>query len=187
MLALIVVLTMRARLAVTSGSTVRKSRFTPEHECFLGRLKQIRLAAGLTQTDLAIRLGVPQQYVSRYENGETRMDVAQLWSYCKAVGVSFTEFCKSREGELAALWTESGLRGVEETSLTVQLDFNSFDDYWAPFLTGVGPSGSYVTGLDTDGQNALRERLRQRLLQGNADAPFRLKARAWAVRGTALG
>ena len=80
---------------------MRKSRFTPEYDCFLERLKQIRLKAGISQVDLADRLGVPQQYVSRFENGETRMDIAQLWFYCNAVGASFSDFCKKLERDLA--------------------------------------------------------------------------------------
>ncbi|MBI1825989.1 MAG: helix-turn-helix transcriptional regulator [Planctomycetes bacterium] len=46
------------------------------------------------QVQLAKRLGVPQQYVSRFETGETRMDVAQLWRYCRALGIQFSSFCK---------------------------------------------------------------------------------------------
>lgn len=47
-----------------------------------------------------------------------------------------------RTCELAALWSECGLLDVGDTALSIQMNFASFDDYWAPFLTGVGPSGS---------------------------------------------
>ena len=63
------------------------------------------------------------------------------------------------------------------------MDFGSFDDYWAPFLTGVGPSGSYVSSLDTSIQAELKERLREKLAQGSDETAFSVKARAWAVRG----
>jgi len=88
-----------------------------------------------------------------------------------------------RKGELAALWTECDLSEVGDTGLTIKMDFASFDDYWAPFMTGVGPSGSYVSGLEADTQAVLRERLLNKLADGNGDAPFSLTARAWAVRG----
>jgi SAM-dependent methyltransferase len=88
-----------------------------------------------------------------------------------------------REGELAALWAESGLKSVADTGLTIQMDFSSFDDYWAPFRTGVGPSGSYVRDLDAATQAALKDRLRKKLTGGRDEAPFSLKARAWAVCG----
>lgn len=89
-----------------------------------------------------------------------------------------------REGELGELWTQNGLRDVDQTPLTIQLDFESFDDYWAPFLTGAGPSGSYVSSLDDDLRSELMDRLLQRLCGGEPDQPFHLSARAWAVRGS---
>ncbi len=89
-----------------------------------------------------------------------------------------------RRGQLAALWTESGMQEVEETGLPIPMNFASFDDFWASFLGGQGPSGSYVTGLPPDHQRALQERLRKELLAGKPDGPFTLEALAWAVRGT---
>jgi hypothetical protein len=77
----------------------------------------------------------------------------------------------------------SGLERVEETGLKIDLDFNSFEDYWLPLLGGVGPMGSYLTSLPPDHQQALREQLRKRLLRNGPDAPFKLHAQSWAVRG----
>jgi hypothetical protein len=88
-----------------------------------------------------------------------------------------------RQGELAALWAECGLKSVADTGLTIQTDFSSFEDYWAPFVTGVGPSGSYVRDLDAATRAALKDRLREKLTGGRDETPFSLKARAWAVRG----
>ncbi len=92
-----------------------------------------------------------------------------------------------REGELAALWRQSGLAEVEEQGLTAELTFASFDDYWAPFLTGVGPSGSYVSGLDEGLRGKLKSRLLDRLCSAESDRPITLSARAWAVRGRVPG
>jgi len=86
-----------------------------------------------------------------------------------------------RQGELGALWEAGGLRDVEEGSLSVTLQFASFEDYWRPFLSGVGPSGSYVSALPEAQQIALRDLLRSTL---PGQGPFELEARAWAVRGT---
>lgn len=88
-----------------------------------------------------------------------------------------------RPGELAALWAEAGFSAVREEALTTTLSFRSFDDYWLPFLSGVGPSGSYVTSLTDDQRNVLRDRLADRLVQGRPEKQFDLPARAWAVRG----
>ena len=82
---------------------MRKSRFTPQYARFLERLKALRTKKGLLQTDLAKRLDVPQQYISRFETGETRMDVAQLWRYCRALGTSFTSVCKQLEKDFGKL------------------------------------------------------------------------------------
>lgn len=89
-----------------------------------------------------------------------------------------------RQGELAALWAECGLKSVADTGLTIQMDFTSFDDYWSPFLTGPGPSGAYVSGLDAATRAKLKDRLRAKLAGGSDEAPFSLSARAWAVSGT---
>lgn len=88
-----------------------------------------------------------------------------------------------RLGELAALWSDRGLVDIADTSLSISMDFTSFNDYWDPFLTGIGPSGSYVSGLEAPTQNSLKDRLCATLAAGSEDTAFSLKARAWAVRG----
>src|SRR5438132_797147 len=44
-------------------------------------------------------------------------------------------------GELAAMWTKMGLRAVEQTALTVRMEFQSFANYWGPWLGGQGTVG----------------------------------------------
>jgi hypothetical protein len=78
---------------------------------------------------------------------------------------------------------ESGLREVEETALTIQLNYGSFDDLWSPLLRGVGPWGSYIAKLSPEHKQALRARVRQEVLKGKPDDPFTLQALAWAARG----
>jgi SAM-dependent methyltransferase len=79
-------------------------------------------------------------------------------------------------GALAELWHAHDLRDVDEQSLTIDLAFASFDDYWQPFLGGQGPAGVYVSTLSESARRALESRLR-------ADVDLTLRARAWAVRG----
>jgi transcriptional regulator with XRE-family HTH domain len=55
-------------------------------------LRQVRLDADLTQLQLAEKIGQTQSYVSKYENGEQRLDLIELEAVCKAVGVSLTDF-----------------------------------------------------------------------------------------------
>ena len=77
---------------------------------------------------------------------------------------------------------EAGLSRWRRARLEIPTDFQTFDDYWMPFLQGTGPAPSYVASLDSPSRERLRERLARRLPVGN-DGRIRLRARAWAVRG----
>jgi len=55
-------------------------------------LRQVRLDANLTQSQLAEKIGQTQSYVSKYENGEQRLDLIELEIVCKAVGISLPNF-----------------------------------------------------------------------------------------------
>lgn len=55
-------------------------------------LRQTRLDANLTQLQLAEKIGQTQSYVSKYENGEQRLDLIELEAVCKAAGISLTTF-----------------------------------------------------------------------------------------------
>ncbi len=63
-------------------------------------LRQVRTEAGLRQTDLAERLGVPQSFVSKYESGERRLDLLELRQVCEAIGLSLRDFVQRLESEL---------------------------------------------------------------------------------------
>jgi len=89
----------------------------------------------------------------------------------------------SRAGQLGELWRKAGLVNVQEKPLVIEQAFASFDDYWAPFLTGAGPAGAYVVSLGDERRRELEARMRHRLLGNRADSAFVLKARAWCVRG----
>lgn len=57
-------------------------------------LRQVRVDAKLTQGQVAESIGQTQSYVSKYENGEQRLDLIELESVCKAVGIPLTEFVR---------------------------------------------------------------------------------------------
>jgi transcriptional regulator with XRE-family HTH domain len=63
-------------------------------------LRQMRTEAGLTQTEIAQRLGQPQSFVSKYESGERRLDVLELRGVCAVVGVSLADFVQRLEQAL---------------------------------------------------------------------------------------
>lgn len=48
---------------------------------------QARTKANITQSDLAKKLKKPQSFVSKYENGERRLDVVEFIAVCKALGI----------------------------------------------------------------------------------------------------
>ena len=88
-----------------------------------------------------------------------------------------------RRGELAALWKANGLLQVDEQPLTIEMPFESFDDFWKPFLGGQGPAGAYAVSLSEPRRAALEAALRKRLLGSKPDGPFTLQGRVWAVKG----
>ena len=55
--------------------------YVQEYQELLNRLRTARLAAGLTQEEVAERLGKHQSFVSRSETGERRMDVIELQAF----------------------------------------------------------------------------------------------------------
>ena len=87
---------------------------------------------------------------------------------------------------LSDLWRSHGLQNVEAQSLTIEMPFASFDDYWQPFLCGQGPAGVYAASLPEPARQALQSGLRDRLVHGDPDVGFTLRARAWAVRGLVI-
>jgi hypothetical protein len=74
-----------------------------------------------------------------------------------------------RLGDLAALWRQHGLQDVVEEGLIVETRFASFDDFWTPFLEKQGPAGAYAASLSAEDREALRLRLRRRLLGTGPD------------------
>ena len=64
-----------------------RSRLSPRYARLCRLLIEARLAAGLTQVDLADRLHRPQSYVSKYESGERRLDVVEFLEVADGIGV----------------------------------------------------------------------------------------------------
>jgi len=59
---------------------------SPEYQRMLARLKQARLDAGLTQVQVAERMGVRQTFVSKVELGERRIDPVELARFAAVYG-----------------------------------------------------------------------------------------------------
>jgi transcriptional regulator with XRE-family HTH domain len=80
---------------------MEKSVFTREYTALLRLLKETRIAADLTQTQLAERLGQSQSFVSKCERGERRLDVIQLRMICHILGSTLPEFVAELERRLS--------------------------------------------------------------------------------------
>ena len=57
--------------------------YSKEHEVIVEHLKRARLEAGLSQVDVADKLGRTQSYVSKIESAQRRFDVLQLKEFAK--------------------------------------------------------------------------------------------------------
>ncbi len=66
-----------------------KSTYSRQYEMFREALKRARIDQGLTQIVAAERLNLPQSLVSKYENGERRLDVVEFIAIAKALDVDY--------------------------------------------------------------------------------------------------
>lgn len=76
---------------------VLKSAYTPPQTQLQVLLRQVRVEAGLRQSDLAQRLGKPQSFISKYESGQRRLDLVELREVCAAAGIRLQEFVRRFE------------------------------------------------------------------------------------------
>ena len=59
---------------------------------FQQAMQRVRKRAGLTQANLSQKLAKPQSYVSKYENGERRLDYLEVKKICACCNISVAEF-----------------------------------------------------------------------------------------------
>jgi transcriptional regulator with XRE-family HTH domain len=65
---------------------LKKTLYSRYQEVFRRKMVAIREAAGLSQRDLAKRLGRPPSVVAHIEIGQRRVDTAELYAICRACG-----------------------------------------------------------------------------------------------------
>tara|TARA_R100001480_G_scaffold32077_3_gene43410 strand:- start:676 stop:990 length:315 start_codon:yes stop_codon:yes gene_type:complete len=85
-----------------SGGTgsLKKNLYTHRQRILLDLLRKIRKDAGLRQDDVAERLGRPQSFVSKYESGERRLDILELYDVCGALGLTLSKFVEKLQANL---------------------------------------------------------------------------------------
>lgn len=87
-------------------------------------------------------------------------------------------------GELQRCFVAEGLRDVAETTLTIRMDYQSFDDYWEPIAAGEGPVGRFIAGLPAAEQQEAARAVRAAYEGGRPDGARSFASTAWACRGT---
>lgn len=71
-----------------------KTIYSDEYRMLTNWLIEKRSDLNLTQVELAERLGKPQSYISKYENGERRLDVVEFVKVTKVLEVDPCEVIK---------------------------------------------------------------------------------------------
>ena len=77
------------------------------------KLTQARKAAGLTQADVAAKMNVSRQAVSRWESGQSKPSTERLLALGELYGVSIDQLLNTGNVELPAVGTVSTLPEVE--------------------------------------------------------------------------
>ena len=68
---------------------------SPVHHAVIIALVEARKSAGLTQRDIAARIGKPPSFVGKVEAIERNLSVLELMAWAKAIGVSSHELLES--------------------------------------------------------------------------------------------
>jgi len=88
-----------------------------------------------------------------------------------------------RPDEMRNSFVEHGLVNVEQTSLLIRMEYDSFEDYWEPIAAGEGPLGKYVTSLEPSRRAKADQAVRAAYEGGQPDGSRSFVAVAWACRG----
>lgn len=76
---------------------LQKSVYTKKYRRLIDLLKQARVNADLSQSDVASIFRRPQSFISKCESGERRIDVIELLELCRIYRISSESILKSLE------------------------------------------------------------------------------------------
>lgn len=71
---------------------MQKTLYSQQYQQLLVQLRELRLAQGITQSELAERLGWTQMNVSKVETSVRRLDVIELKLWVEALGSNLPAF-----------------------------------------------------------------------------------------------
>jgi transcriptional regulator with XRE-family HTH domain len=121
-----------------------------DHDVTFGqRLRHVRRSAGLSQSELEERSGIPKARVSRYENGRVLPSLGTLRKLASALGVSEATLLGDQRAVLEGFFDALGRRGVRiESPENAERLANAVADI-AASIGGDRPdaSGSSQSGL----------------------------------------
>lgn len=129
-----------------SDSVARATQLARNDRALLRKLIEVRKMQGLTQTEVADRMGVTQATVSRFEDSDSNPTLATIRRYAHAVEALVNHDVERDEGQLRdpskqARWMSTSLDGSSPTA-TTRWD----DDDHAKFALGAASfpqAGSY--------------------------------------------
>lgn len=85
---------------MTNKRRMEKTIYSREYSVLLKLLREKRETAGLSQVELAKRLGQTQSFVSKGERGERRLDIIQIRTILREFKVSLVDFVVQLEASL---------------------------------------------------------------------------------------
>lgn len=68
-----------------------KHTYSSKNKILQELLRQIRIESGMSQSELAAKLKQPQSFISKYENGERRLDLIEVEQICDATGTTLMD------------------------------------------------------------------------------------------------
>lgn len=77
-----------------------KSTFTEDYKLFRTLLAKARKEKGITQVKLAAKLGKPQSFVTKYEQGERRLDLIEFLDIGKVLKINAVLFLHKLQKEI---------------------------------------------------------------------------------------
>ncbi|MGF6636524.1 helix-turn-helix domain-containing protein [Paraburkholderia sp. MM6662-R1] len=80
---------------------MQKSIYSEHYGLLLATLRNARTAGGLSQAQIAEKLGLTQSTVGKCERGERRLDVVELRNWCGAIGLTLYDLVREFEDAIS--------------------------------------------------------------------------------------
>lgn len=82
----------------------RRERSERATQCCAAFLKKSRIAAGLSQQQLAARLNQPKGFIGRIERGRKRLNVVDFMDVAEAIGKNASEAMRELLGDFPSMF-----------------------------------------------------------------------------------